>query len=300
MELGSIFAPVAEEMKCVDEKLRALMHGVVRQAGGRRWKIGILDRIVEHPFAVPGKRIRPALVLLAARATSASGKTDGDDLPQLITVASAVEVLHAASLVHDDVIDGADARRHQVSLNKRFGNRVAVLAGDILYTHFFSLITGLAGVAPSTRFAVLDLFLETTKAMCMGEILAQEAVAAVPRGNGGASPRGVLSFSDYKEIATDKTAVLFAACCRSAGLLSGATEMEQRRLAEFGLHFGLTFQMADDLVDNDHGLDPSVDLRAATLEYAEKARSQIALFDESPYRASLRDLIDFVIAQAIS
>jgi geranylgeranyl pyrophosphate synthase len=110
----------------------------------------------------------------------------------------------------------------------------------------------------------------------------------------------VLSFSDYKEIATDKTAVLFAACCRSAALLAGATEAHQRHLAEFGLHFGLTFQMADDLVDRDHGLDPSVDLRAATLECAEKAHSQIALFDDSPYRASLHELVDYVTGQAIS
>ncbi len=170
MELGTIFAPVAAEMKEVDRDLKALMRRVGEQTAAARGKAGILDRIVQHPFAVPGKRVRPALVLLT---THAVGGTP--DHESLISLSSAVEVLHAASLVHDDIIDDAESRRHQVSLNKRFGNRVAVLAGDILYTHFFSLVTGLTRIEPVKRFALLDTFLDTTKAMCMGEILAQEA-----------------------------------------------------------------------------------------------------------------------------
>ena len=95
------------------------------------------------------------------------------------------------------------------------------------------------------RFALLDIFLDTTKAMCMGEIIAQEVAAA-------GRP---LALDEYVEIATDKTAVLFAACCRTAALLCDAPEAQQRCLGELGLHFGLAFQMADDLVDKDHGLD---------------------------------------------
>ena len=102
------------------------------------------------------------------------------------------------TLVHDDIIDGAVERRHQVSLNKRYGNRVAVLAGDILYTEFFSLITELPVPEP-IRFRLLSLFLGTTRKMCVGEILAQEAEAT---GKG-------LGFAEYLEISEDKTACLF-------------------------------------------------------------------------------------------
>ncbi len=224
------------------------------------------------------------MVLLLYRALQASA--DGDSL---VALAAAVEVLHAASLVHDDVIDGADSRRHQVSLNKRFGNRIAVLAGDILYTHFFTLITGLSGIDARKRFALLDVFLETTKAMCMGEILAQEARSA-------ARP---LTFDVYKEIATDKTAVLFSACCKTAALLGEAPEAMVAAVGGLGLDFGLSFQMIDDVMDKDHGLESGVDLLAKALSHAERARSCINTLPDSIYRKTLHDLLDYVIAQAI-
>jgi octaprenyl-diphosphate synthase len=284
MKLARIFAPVADEMKAVDKELKKLMRSVGVQTAAARGKAGIIDRIVQHPFEVPGKRIRPALVLLTARAIGGT-----PDQGSLIALASSVEILHAASLVHDDIIDSADSRRHQVSLNKRFGNRVAVLAGDILYTHFFSLITGLSRVEPAKRISLLDIFLETTKSMCTGEILAQEAATA-------ARPLG---FQEYMEIASDKTAVLFAACCKTAGLLCDVSADQLLCLEDFGLHFGLSFQMADDVVDKDHGLDSGVDLKAATMEYAEKARVGIGWLAPSVHRDSLRNLVDYVTASAI-
>jgi octaprenyl-diphosphate synthase len=287
MDLRKIFAPVAEEMDGVERALKTLMRHVSEQTAAARGKNGIIERIVQHPFAVPGKRIRPAIVLLVAHAANPADASL--DPGSLISVASSVEVLHAASLVHDDIIDSADSRRHQVSLNKRFGNRVAVLAGDILYTHFFSLITGLTQISAERRFILLDMFLDTTKAMCTGEILAQEAATA-------ARP---LTFEQYLEIASDKTAVLFAACFRAAGLLCGAGEKQQECLGEIGMHFGLSFQMADDLVDKDHGLDEAVDLKAFTEQYADKAREGIRGLPATPHRDSLRDLVDYVIGSAI-
>ncbi len=289
MELASIFAPVAAEMAAVEVELQALMRQVVSQTTAARGKAHILERIVQHPFAVPGKRIRPALVLLTAHALSAENGAAAPHQESLVALAGAVEILHAASLVHDDIIDDAESRRHQVSLNKRFGNRVAVLAGDILYTYFFSAITGLSRVGYATRFSVMDIFLDTTRAMCAGEILAQEVAAA----------RRPLAFEEYMEIAKDKTAMLFCACFKTAALLCDAPEPRQRCLGEAGLSFGLAFQMADDLVDKDHGLDDSVDLKAATLASAEKARAGIGELAPSPHRDSLRDLVDYVISSAI-
>jgi len=164
-----------------------------------------------------------------------------------------------------------------------------VLAGDILYTNFFSSIVGLKKLGQETRFALLDIFLDTTKAMCMGEIIAQEVAAS-------GRPLGV---QEYIEIATDKTAVLFAACCRTAALLCDAAEAQQVCLWELGLHFGLAFQMADDLVDKDHGLDASVDLEGITRSYAQKARDGVAKLPAGAHRDSLRDLVDYVISSAI-
>jgi geranylgeranyl pyrophosphate synthase len=284
MTLEKVFEPLHDDMAAVDIELKALMKRVGTEVDPNHARLGILGGIVQHPFAVPGKRIRPALVLLSYRAL---GSNDGHD--SLVSLAAAVEVLHAASLVHDDVIDGADSRRHQVSLNKRFGNRVAVLAGDILYTHFFTLITGLSRVEASKRFALLDVFLETTKAMCMGEILAQEArAAALP-----------LTFELYKEIATDKTAVLFSACCRTAAMLGNAPQATVSCVGDLGMDFGLAFQMIDDVMDKDHGLGSGVDLLARALGHAERARACINSLPDTPYRQTLHDLLDYVIAQAI-
>jgi len=289
MELGTVFAPVQREMAAVDRQLQALMRQVGAQTAAARGKVGILERIVQHPFAVPGKRIRPALVLLTAHAVENGGKGGIPDGESLICLAGAVEILHAASLVHDDIIDNADSRRHQVSLNKRFGNRVAVLAGDILYTNFFSSITGLTRLDQAKRFRLLDIFLDTTKAMCMGEIIAQE-VAASGR---------PLAIPEYVEIATDKTAVLFAACCRTAAVLCDAPAALERCLGDLGLNFGLTFQMADDLVDKDHGLEENVDLESITRSYAQKTRDGLGELPPGVHRDSLRDLVEYVISSAI-
>lgn len=283
MDLEKTLEPLRQDMKAIDAELKSIMKLIgsdTAQGSGA----GILDGIIQHPFAVPGKRIRPAMVVLIYRALE--GTVDSDSL---VSLAAAVEVLHAASLVHDDVIDGADSRRHQVSLNKRFGNRVAVLAGDILYTHFFSLITGMSRVEARKRFALLDVFLDTTKAMCMGEIIAQEArVAARP-----------LSFEIYEEIAADKTAVLFSACCKTAALLGEAPDQVVETAATLGLDFGLAFQMIDDVMDQDAGVEPGIDLKKKALEHAEAARGAINTLSASPYRKTLHDLLDYVISQAI-
>jgi len=284
MDLARALEPLTADMQAVDKELKTLIALIGSEADPRRSRMGILGGIVQHPFAVPGKRIRPAMVVLTYRALG--GTADSDSL---VSLAAAVEVLHAASLVHDDVIDAADSRRHQVSLNKRFGNRVAVLAGDILYTHFFTLITGMSRIEPKKRFSLLDVFLETTKAMCMGEILAQEARAMA----------GPLTLETYREIATDKTAVLFSACCRTAAILAEAPAPVVATLGRLGMDFGLTFQMIDDVMDQDAGVADGVDIKELALGHARSASGGIDTLPETPYRKTLHDLLDYVIAQAI-
>ena len=276
MSLAEILSQLAPDMKRVEYELSRMTAEVGGASGSRD---GILSRITSHPFNVPGKRIRPALVLIASRAAGAPRLTLTH-----IRLAAAVELLHAASLVHDDVIDGADMRRHQVSLNRKYGNRIAVLGGDILYTAFFSQIIGLEGVSAETRISLMSLFLETTRIMCLGEILAQEA------GRGDSS----LSYADYLEIAKDKTAVLFSACCRSAALVSGADPAAADDLAELGMGFGTLFQIADDLMDNDHCLDPSEDLEAKAAEFRVRTLVLIDRLRAGEHGVMLRGLVDYV------
>ncbi len=292
MDLKRIFEPVRDDLGLVEGELKEAMVAVGSAADSRPGPLGLLRGIVQHPFTVPGKRMRPALLLLAARAARVESReaANGSTRGTLVKIAAAVEVLHAASLVHDDIIDGADSRRHQVSLNKRFGNRVAVLAGDILYTHFFSLITRLSAVKPEGRIALLELFIETTKAMCMGEILAQEAGAA----------KRPLGFEEYIEISADKTASLFSAACEAGAVVAGADSSHVACLRGFGLSFGLTFQMVDDIMDQDHGLDPGIDLMAKAREYAVRAKDEAGGLPDGDSRDRLRGLIDYVLGQAIS
>jgi hypothetical protein len=124
--------------------------------------------------------------------------------------------------------------------------------------------------------------------MCVGEILAQEAAA---------SKRG-LAFAEYIEICEDKTASLFSACCGGGAIVGGSGEEGIGALGEFGLLFGLTFQMLDDLADGDHGLSPEVDLRARTEEYAGRTRAAAAAL--GPSASEVSAILDYVLAQALS
>jgi octaprenyl-diphosphate synthase len=296
MALAKVLDPIGDEMAAVEARLREVAEGIGSSAGPGPSADGlgrsdILVEIARHPFSVPGKRLRPALVLLSSLAAgrSKASAPPREALPPreaAIGLAAAVEVLHSASLVHDDIIDGAEERRHQVSLNKRFGNRVAVLAGDILYTEFFSMLTSLP-VPDELRSRLLALFLGTTRKMCVGEILAQET----------ASSGRSLSFEEYLEISEDKTASLFSACCEGGALVGGASDEGARALGEFGLLFGLTFQMLDDLADRDHGLEPGVDLKGLTMEYAARAKAAAA---RSLASEGVAELLEHVLDQALS
>jgi geranylgeranyl pyrophosphate synthase len=285
VQLEKVLAPILGEMDAVERELEEVAARVASSDGARSGGSGMLAQISRQPFAVSGRRLRPALVLLASRSADDNPSSAGvPPRAAAVRLAAAVEVLHMASLVHDDIIDGAEERRHQVSLNKRYGNSVAVLAGDILYTEFFSLITELP-VGAALRSRLLAVFLGATRKMCVGEILAQEAL----------SHGGSLRFEDYVAISEYKTAAFFASCCEGGGLVGGSGADGVGALREFGLLFGLTFQMLDDLVDRDHGLAPEVDLRGLANDYAIKARAAAAAFGRS--FAEVSGLLDYVMAQ---
>jgi len=172
-----------------------------------------------------GKRLRPILVLLASRVVGAV--SDGS-----IRMAAVVEMIHAATLVHDDVIDIAQTRRGRPSSNAIWGNHACVLAGDWLYMQAFQV------ALRERNFHVLDLLIALTQMMVEGELLQLERIGKID-----------ISEADYMQLVDRKTASLFSACARLGAMMGGADEATEARLGEFAWNVGIAFQLIDDLLD---------------------------------------------------
>lgn len=173
-----------------------------------------------------GKRIRPALLLLAARMFGRSGSRD------VIRMASVIEFLHTATLIHDDIIDDAELRRGRPSVNAYWGNETTVLMGDWLYMVAFE--TSLE----ERNFKMLDMLTRATRKMVEGELIELMHVGNLD-----------LAEAIYFDIIRRKTAYLFCASVEIGGLLGGATPEELRALHDYGMNLGTAFQLVDDVLD---------------------------------------------------
>ncbi len=193
---------------------------------------------VRHLFQSGGKLLRPLLVLLCARAAR---EISAAAAPALVRAAAAVELLHTASLAHDDMVDSSEERRGVPSLHRAYGSSTAVLVGDLFYARFFREISALPRVDAALRVRILDSFLEVSQRMCEGEILEEQLRSA------DTPP----SLEAYLYITETKTALLISACCRAGALINGASDLVADALAGFGRALGLLFQIADDLTDGD-------------------------------------------------
>ncbi|HEY7336767.1 MAG TPA: polyprenyl synthetase family protein [Bryobacteraceae bacterium] len=172
-----------------------------------------------------GKRLRPILVLLC-------GRQFGESNPGLIRMAAVVEMIHTATLIHDDVIDMAKTRRGRPSINVVWGNHTSVLAGDWLYMQAFQV------ALRERSFPILDVLIELTQMMVEGELLQLERLGKI----------GVTE-ADYMELIDRKTASLFSACARLGALAQGAGDTEEARLGEYAWNLGIAFQLIDDVLD---------------------------------------------------
>ncbi|HEY2785522.1 MAG TPA: polyprenyl synthetase family protein [Fimbriiglobus sp.] len=180
--------------------------------------------LVQHLKYYRGKRLRPAVLLLAAKAC-------GGIRPAHHTLAAAVEMIHTATLVHDDVLDGAEVRRHVQTIHAGWGEKTAVLMGDMLFTHAFHLTSTVDGRACA-------LIGEATNRVCAGELRQVRE-----RGNLN------LTEADYFAMIEGKTAALTECCGRLGAEYAGATPAVADRFARYGRNLGLAFQVADDLLD---------------------------------------------------
>ncbi len=181
--------------------------------------------IVDHVKHYRGKRLRPALLLLVARAC-------GRVTPAHHVLGAVVEMVHTATLVHDDVLDGANVRRHVATVNAEWGVPASILLGDYLFTHAFHL-AATTGSADACR-----IIGDATNRTCEGELC-----QGLQRGNLD------LSEQEYLDLIDGKTADLISCCCRLGALFSGAGPDVVERLARYGRWLGLAFQVADDLLD---------------------------------------------------
>jgi len=172
-----------------------------------------------------GKRLRPILVLLC-------GKLLRDSTPGLVRMAAVVEMIHTATLVHDDVIDMAKTRRGRPSINVVWGNHTSVLAGDWLYMQAFQV------ALRERNFAILDRLITLTQMMVEGELLQLDRIGKI----------GVTE-ADYMELVDRKTASLFSACARLGAISVGADEAAESSLGDYAWNLGIAFQLIDDVLD---------------------------------------------------
>ena len=197
-----------------------------------------MDRILGYIASVKGKRLRPRLVFLTARLFGEPNETT-------MRTALFVEMLHTATLIHDDVVDGSEFRRGQPSVNAQWDTNTAVLTGDYLLAKAMSLLSG-----PSD-YPILNEMLKVAMKMSEGEILQ----------NGKLSTENEKAI--YLEIIERKTAQLIRACCLGGAMTVLEEKAEERRqklelVGEFGLNLGLVFQMRDDILDNDDDLATAI------------------------------------------
>jgi octaprenyl-diphosphate synthase len=212
-----IFSIIANELVQVELEFE-------RQA---RSNVQVIDYLGEYLRASGGKRVRPALTILSTYAAGGDGARYNS-----IRMATVMEFLHTATLVHDDVIDKADMRRKRLTVNALYGNETAVLMGDWLYMSAFE--TSLA----ERSLAILDILTSVTRKMTEGELLQLTLLGDA-----------AISEAQYFDVLKRKTAYLFSASCEIGAILGGASEKQQAALRDYGLNLGTAFQLIDDLLD---------------------------------------------------
>lgn len=252
---------------CVQPQLDAVERLFHREL---RSEIPCVNALVRHVSRFRGKMLRPLLVLL-------SGRACGELADAHVVVATVVEMVHMATLVHDDVLDEAELRRKGATINHLRGNEAAVLLGDYLISHSFHLCSSL-----DSQFAS-RLIGHTTNQVCEGELLQIDN-------------RNNLDLDEqtYLRIITLKTATLCAACCALGARLAGAGEEDVRRLETYGLSLGVAFQIQDDILDVIGDADTVGKTLGIDIEKGKLTLPMIHFLRNAPveHRALLRSLLE--------
>ena len=215
-DLAQIFEPIRDDLERVEQEF-------VRHIQSRVALIPEMGRYIQKSG---GKRVRPAVLLMSARLTGCPG---GE---RAVLYASVVEFIHTATLVHDDIIDGADLRRGRLAVHSRWGNDITVLLGDYLY------IKSMAMALTQDSLEIIRLLCDVTLRMIEGELYQLTKTGDVD-----------ITEDEHFEIIRRKTAYLFGGCAEIGGMLGTVTPEQQAALREFGFNLGIAFQLVDDLLD---------------------------------------------------
>ena len=213
--LESLYAPIAEHLLDVDRIVREQLHS----------KVTFIEELTSRVRLYQGKKIRPALLLLAAQAT-------GEVRREHVVLGAVIEVIHAATLVHDDLLDEATTRRHVATVQAEWGTEASVLLGDYLFSQAYYLASTIDSVEGCRTIGM------ATNRTCEGELHQ-------------VSRRGYfdLTEEEYVDVIAGKTAELISCSCRLGARFSGASSVTIEALARFGRNIGIAFQIADDLLD---------------------------------------------------
>lgn len=274
LKVLSIFEPIREELELVEERLRQAVevdHSSLR-------------RILNYLLDSGGKRVRPALVILAS-------KFHAPDVEKVLSLAASVELLHTATLVHDDLLDGSLLRRGNPTLNASLSAEVVILVGDYLFARAADL------AAATESVPIVSIFARTLMTICGGEL-------RQTLNKSGRRP----TKEDYYQGIYSKTASLFAASTEAGGLLTGAPAPTVQALRSYGYHLGMAFQILDDILDftgdeEELGKPIGSDLRQGTitlplllfLETHSEVDMLSSVFDEPQGREEkIQALIDMV------
>ncbi len=188
----------------------------------------LVNQVGQYIVAAGGKRLRPMLLLLAAKALN----YQEDSQKSQSILAAVIELIHTATLLHDDVVDESDLRRGRETANAMFGNQASVLVGDYLYSRAFQMMVEVG------EMRIMDVLSDTTNQIAAGEVLQLMNVN---------DPN--VSEESYYQVIERKTAILFAAATQLAAILSGADETTEKALKEYGMQLGIAFQLIDDALD---------------------------------------------------
>jgi octaprenyl-diphosphate synthase len=214
-DLAQIFGPIRQDLEAVEQEF-------VRHIQSRVALIPEMGRYIQKSG---GKRVRPAVLLMAARLSGYKGD-------RAVLYASVVEFIHTATLVHDDIIDGADLRRGRLAVHSRWGNDITVLLGDYLY------IKSMAMALTQDSLEIIRLLCDVTLRMIEGELYQLTKTGDVD-----------ITEDEHFEIIRRKTAFLFGGCAQIGGMLGGVTPEQQIALRDYGFNLGIAFQLVDDLLD---------------------------------------------------
>jgi len=215
LDLLRFFVPIAPKLALVEAELQRTLES----------DLAVVRKLSAHVGGGKGKRLRPALVLLCSRLCGVESRED-------VRFAAVFELVHTATLVHDDVIDHAQLRRGKPTLNTLWGNTLTVLFGDLLYMH--SMSSAIAG----RSFRMLEILAEVTTRMIEGELIQNDCLYNLDT-----------SRKDYFDIQERKTALLFSGCTETAGVIAARPQADCEALRRFGLEIGRAFQLVDDLLD---------------------------------------------------